>query len=205
MEQRSPEWYAARCGSLGASQVQDAIARTKTGWGASRGNLRAQLVLERLTGQPSDTFQTAAMLHGIETEPEARTAYEFMHDAAVTEVGLVKHPRIEWTHASPDGLIGDDGLIEIKCMQPKAHIELLESEKIPLKYLTQMAWQMACTGRAWCDFAAYQPSFPAPMQLWVRRVERHDDSIAALESQVAEFLAEVAASVESLKAKYEVQ
>lgn len=200
--QGSREWLEARCGSLGASQVHDALTKTKSGWGASRENLLWQLVVERLSGQPTETFQSAAMLHGTLTEPEARCAYSFFQDADVTEVGLVPHPTITHTHASPDGLVGADGLLEIKCMQPKGHGELLKSEKIPPRYLTQMAWQLACTGRQWCDFVAYQPDFPEAMRLFVRRVERDDKVIAELEAEVAKFLSEVDKTVDFLTRKY---
>ena len=201
--QGSDEWLAARCGSLGASQVHDALAKTKSGWGASRGNLLWQLTVERLTGKPTETFVNAAMMHGTLTEPEARDAYAFFKDADVTEVGLVLHPRIQRTHASPDGLVGDDGLLEIKCMQSKGHGELLKSEKIPARYLTQMNWQLSCTGRQWVDFVAYQPSFPESMRLFVRRIERDDKAITELETEVEKFLAEVEANIESLTRKYE--
>ena len=137
LAQRSQEWHAARCGSLGASCLHEAVAKTKTGWSASRANRMAAIILERLTGQPQDTYQNAAMQHGIEMEPEARTVYEFHTDTEVQQVGLVLHPSIKGTHASPDGLIGDDGVLEIKCPQAPAHLATLLGEAIPLKYLIQ--------------------------------------------------------------------
>jgi putative phage-type endonuclease len=162
-----------------------------TGISASRANRMAALVLERLTGQPEETYQSAAMLHGIETEAEARAAYEFLNDAQVTEVGLIRHPRIERSHASPDGLIGDDGVLELKCPQPAAHLEFLLTGKVPEKYVTQMMWQLACSGRQWADFASYSPAFPPEMRLATKRIERDDAKIAELEKAVIEFLAEV--------------
>src|SRR4051812_34183970 len=108
LEQGSQEWLQARCGSLGASEVADAIARTKTGWGASRANTMAALIVERLTGVPQETFVSAAMKHGTDTEPQARAEYEFMRDVEIVQVGLIRHPFIAGTHASPDGLIGED-------------------------------------------------------------------------------------------------
>jgi len=197
--QRSPEWHAARCGSLGASSVHEVVARTKSGYSASRANRLAALVVERLTGQPEAGYVNAAMQHGIDTEPEARAAYSFLHDADVVEVGLVKHPKIEGTHASPDGLVGENGLVEIKCPQPAAHLALLLGEPIPDKYLTQMHWQMACTGRAWCDFASYNGAYPAHLRLKVIRVVRHDPKITELEREVSLFLAEVDKAVNRLK------
>jgi putative phage-type endonuclease len=147
MEQGSIEWRMARCGSLGASQIADALAKTKSGWGSSRANLMAQLIVERLTGTPQETFQNAAMLWGIEKEPEAKAAYAFRTDSDIVDVGLVRHPVIEGTHASPDGLIGADGMIETKCPQSATHLDYLLTGSIPQKYLLQCQWQLACTRR----------------------------------------------------------
>ncbi len=200
--QGSPEWLAARCGSLGASQVAEALARTKSGWGAGRKNAAARIVAERLTGTPAESFTNAAMQWGNDMEPQARTAYEFMTDADVQQVGIVKHPEIDGTHASPDGLVGDDGLVEIKCPNTATHIATLLSGKIEGKYETQMLWQMACTGRQWCDFVSYDPRLPPAMQLFIKRVERDADAIAEMEREVRVFLAEVAETVAALEAKY---
>jgi putative phage-type endonuclease len=203
MEQGSTEWLAARAGSLGASQVADAIARTKSGWGASRANVMATLITERLTGKPVETYTNAAMAWGTQTEPDARAAYEFMRDVDVELVGIVKHPTIVGSHASPDGLVGDKGLIEIKCPQSSTHIETLLTGTIPGKYITQMQWQMACTGREFCDHISYDPRLPTSMQLWIKRVERDDKCISELEEQVQEFLHELDAKVKALRDKYE--
>lgn len=200
--QGSPEWLAARSGSLGASRLQDAIARTKTGYGASRANLMAELVCERLTGQSAPSFISAAMQHGTETEPEARAAYCFYSGNAVEEVGLIRHPKIEQSHASPDGLIGGDGMLEIKCPQPAAHLETLVSQEVPTKYLTQMMWQMACSGRKWVDYVSYSPSFPENMRLFVKRVTRDDKRISELETEVAAFLLEMAVKLSQLNSLY---
>ena len=175
--QRSPEWYAARCGSLGASQLADALAKTKSGWGASRANLRAKLVVERLTGQQEEGFSSAAMIWGVEKEDEARIAYSFMTGNEVTEVGLYKHPTIIGSHASPDGLVGDDGCLEIKCPNSSTHIEVLKTNQIAHKYLLQMQWQMACTGTDWCDWVSYDPRMPEELQLLVVRIPRDTDCI----------------------------
>lgn len=203
MEQGSIEWLAARAGSLGASQVADAIARTKTGWGASRANVMATLITERLTGKPADTYTNASMAWGTQTEPDARAAYEFMRDVDVELIGIVKHPTIAGTHASPDGLVGDKGLIEIKCPNSSTHIETLLTGAIPGKYMTQMLWQMCVTGRDWCDHISFDPRLPTSMQLWIKRVERDDKAISELEEQVQEFLHELDAKVKALRDKYE--
>jgi putative phage-type endonuclease len=191
IEQGSPEWFAARLGRVTASRVSDVVAKTKTGWGASRQNYLAQLVAERLTGETADSYTNAAMQWGIDTEPQARAAYEFLRDADVTEIGFAIHPTIPMAGASPDGLIGDDGLIEIKCPNTATHINTLRTDSIPAKYTTQMLFQMACTGRQWCDFASFDPRMPADLQLFVRRFQRDDKQVEILESAVDEFLTEV--------------
>ncbi len=196
--QGSPEWKAARAGSLGASSVHEVVARTKTGYSTSRANRLAATVVERLTGQPEVTFVNAAMQHGIDTEPEARETYSFVHGVDVVQVGLIRHPLIVGTHASPDGLIADDGGLEIKCPQPAAHLSYLLDEPIPDEYVTQCQWAMACTGRAWWDYASFQPAFPAHLRLKTTRLLRNDARIAELEKEVAKFLAEVDAAVAKL-------
>ena len=196
--QRSSEWFAARCGSLGASQLADALAKTKSGWGASRANLRAKLVVERLTGQQEESFTSAAMLWGVEKEEEARIAYSFLTGRNVVEVGLYKHPTIIGTHASPDGLVDDDGCIEIKCPNSSTHIEVLKTNQVAHKYLLQMQWQMACADRQWCDFVSFDPRMPDHLMLYIQRVQRDDDMLAILEAEVSAFLAEVDADVKAL-------
>ena len=196
--QRSPEWFAARCGSLGASQLADALAKTKSGWGASRANLRAKLVVERLTGQQEESFTSAAMLWGVEKEEEARIAYSFLTGRNVVEVGLYKHPTIIGSHASPDGLVDDDGCLEIKCPNSATHIETLKSNQVSHKYLLQMQWQMACADRQWCDFVSFDPRMPDHLMLYVQRVERDNDMLAILEAEVSTFLSEVEADVKKL-------
>lgn len=200
--QGTEEWLAARVGKVTASRVADVVARTKTGYGASRANYMAELVAERLTGQPAERFTNAAMAWGTEKEPDARAAYVFMRDADVAEVGFVAHPRIAMTGASPDGLVGGDGMVEIKCPMTASHIETLIGQAVPGKYVTQMQWQMACAGRAWCDFVSFDPRMPAEMQLFVHRVHRDETMIAELEREVAAFLAELDAKVAQLTALY---
>jgi putative phage-type endonuclease len=202
-EQGTQEWLQERCGKVTASRIADLMARTKTGWGASRANYAAQLVAERLTGCVSPSFTNAAMIHGTETEPEARRAYEFFVDRDVQQVGFVPHPAIEMAGASPDGLVGEDGLLEIKAPQTATHIETLITEKIPEKYLLQMAWQMACTGRRWCDYASYDPRLPERMRLWVKRIPRDDELIAELEREVSAFITEIDEKVRVLQSKFE--
>jgi len=202
-EQRSPEWFAARCGKATASCIADIIARTKSGWGASRANYKARLIAERLTGTPAETFSNSAMQWGTDKEPEARRAYEFRRNVDVEEVAFVDHPTIPMSGASPDGLVGEDGLVEIKCPNTASHLDTLLGQKVPEKYVTQMLWQMACTGRQWCDFVSYDPRLPEAMRLFVQRVPRDDEAIEQLEADVSEFLADVDATVSDLLNIYE--
>jgi len=162
----------------------------------------AELICERLTGQPTPSFISAAMQHGTETEPEARAAYCFYTGHTVEEVGLIRHPSIEQSHASPDGLVSDEGLLEIKCPQPAAHLETLLGQKIPEKYVTQMMWQLACSGRKWVDYVSYSPSFPENMRLFIKRLPRDDKRIAELESEIAAFLLEMAVKLSELNIIY---
>lgn len=200
--QGSQEWILARVGSLGASRVHDAIARTKTGFGASRPNLMAELLCERLTGQPAEKFTNGAMVWGTEKEPEARDAYAWRMDCEVTQVGLIKHPTIIGSHASPDGLVGSNGMVEIKAPNSATHLETLLSGTVPAKYVTQMMWQLTCGGRDWCDFVSYDPRLPDNMRLFVKRIDRDDKLIAELETMVTDFLAELDAKITALTAKY---
>jgi putative phage-type endonuclease len=196
--QGSLEWVQARLGKVTASRVADVIAKTKTGWGASRKNYMAELIAERLTGQPGDTYTNAAMQWGLDTEPQARAAYEFFRDATVEEVGFVEHPTIPMTGASPDGLVGENGLVEIKCPNTATHIDTLLSETIPAKYVTQMQFQMACVGRKWCDYVSFDPRMPEHLRLFVKRVEHDDAKVKELEAAVLEFLAELDATLNKL-------
>lgn len=201
-EQGTPEWFNERLGKVTASRVADVIAKTKTGWGSSRANYAAQLVAERLTGKVTDSYRNAAMDWGIMTEPDARVAYEFLTDATVEQVGFVPHPTIAMSGASPDGLIGNDGLVEIKCPNTATHIETLLGQSVPGKYITQMQWQMACTGRKWCDFVSFDSRMPESMRLFVKRIERDTTAVRDLETSVSEFLAEIDETVSRLLEKY---
>jgi putative phage-type endonuclease len=196
--QGTPEWFAQRLGKVTASRVADVIAKTKSGYSTSRANYLAQLVAERLTGRVAESFSNAAMQHGTETEPLARMAYEAETGLMVTEVAMIDHPTIPMTGASPDGFVGDQGLVEIKCPNTATHIDTLLSDKTQSKYIPQMQWQMACTGKKWCDFVSFDPRLPADMQLFVARVDRDDAYIAELEAEIKTFLSEVETTVQRL-------
>lgn len=202
MIQGSDEWKAARLGRLTASRVAEAMAKTKTGWGASRANIRAELVCERLTETAGDSYMNAAMQWGVDHEPDARDAYEFFRDCDVELVGFVDHPRIAMSGASPDGLVGKDGLVEFKCPNTATHIETLLGATPPDKYVKQVLWQMACTGRKWCDLASFDPRMPEGMRLHIQRIERDDKVIAQLETDAELFLAEVETMYQSLLGKF---
>jgi putative phage-type endonuclease len=201
--QGSDQWKAIRLGKVTASRVADVMARTKSGYGASRANYAAQIIAERLTGHPIESsFTTPAMQHGVDTEPEARNAYQFYHGVTVDQVAFVQHPTIADVGCSPDGLVGDDGLVEIKCPNTATHLETLLGQTVPGKYETQIQFQMACTGRQFCDFISYDPRMPEQMRMFVRRVYRDDQRIAELETEVVAFLKEIKSRIEQLEAIY---
>lgn len=202
LEQGTDAWLSERSGKVTASCIYKVMARTKSGYGADRANYASQLVTERLTGLPQGSFTNAAMQWGTETEPQARAAYAFSISEPVVETGFHPHPTIAMSGASPDGLVGERGLIEIKCPNTTTHIETLRGGNIDRKYLLQMMWQMACTEREWCDFASFDPRLPDAMQLHVRRVERDDELIAEIEAEVTAFLAEIDETVADLRARY---
>jgi len=203
MEQRSPEWFAARLGKVTASRVSDLMAKTKTGYSTSRTNYMAELICERLTGQQAERYTNAAMQWGIDTEPQARASYEITVGNTVEECGLFDHAKIVNFAASPDGLIGIEGLVEIKCPNTATHIETLLGASLDGKYITQMQVQMACTGRKWCDFVSFDPRIKVSMQLFVKRVYRDDALIASIETEVKAFLVELEDKVAKLNATYE--
>ena len=201
MEQRSTEWFTARLGKVTASRVADVIAKTKTGYSTSRENYMAQLVCERMTGTQGESYNNAAMQWGTDQEPLARAAYEAAKDVLVDETGFVIHPTISNAGASPDGLVGDDGLIEIKCPNTATHIDTLLSDKVPSKYNTQMQWQMVCTGRKWCDFVSFDPRMPEGLQLFIQRVDFDVEYVKMLEAEITGFLGELETKIEKLKEK----
>jgi putative phage-type endonuclease len=199
IEQRTEEWFTQRLGKVTASRVGDVIAKTKTGPSASRDNYATQLVLERLTNAKGEFFTNAAMQWGTETEPMARQAYELKRNVFVDEVGFIDHPTIDMSGASPDGLVDKNGLVEIKCPESKTHMEYLLSGKPPAKYIPQMMWQMACTGREWCDFVSFDPRFPINLQIFVIKVEYDPTYVRMLELEITQFLDEVSKKVELLR------
>lgn len=191
MEQRTEEWFRARAGKVTASRVADIIAKTKSGYSTSRDNYMAELICQRLTGTVGESFQNAAMVWGTNTEPLARAAYVSAKGTSVEEIGFVPHPTIDGSGASPDGLVEDKGLIEIKCPLTNTHMNMILDQEVPAKYYVQMQWQMACTGREWCDFVSFDPRMPENLQLYIHKVERDGKMIATLEAEVTKFLSEM--------------
>lgn len=199
IEQGSQEWLQQRYGNASASRIADVIAKTKSGYAASRENYLTQLVLERF-GIFEEPYTNEAMQHGIDTEPFARATYEIKNNVIVQECGYILHPTIKHAGASPDGIVGD-GLIEIKSPNSKTHFEYLLGEKVPSKYIPQMAWQMACTGAKWVDFISFDNRVPENLQYFQIRYLRDDEYIKMLEDEVTQFLIEVNDKYELLKRK----
>lgn len=191
MIQRTDEWFAARIGKATASRIADIMRTTKSGPSASRRNYMAELVCERLTGQKAESFESPAMAWGTECEPAARAEYELRNICTVTEVGFIPHPTIAMAGASPDGLVGTDGLIEIKCPNTATHIDTLTTGRIDPDYLTQMGWQLECTGRLWCDFVSFDPRLPGSLSYWCKRVYITELLVDDMRKAVAAFLAEL--------------
>lgn len=204
-EQRTDAWLSERAGKVTASRIADVMAKTRNGYGAGRANYMADLVAERLTGEPKQGFMNAAMQHGIDTEPQARAMYELEQGVTVVETGFVPHPTLALTGASPDGLVGEDGLIEIKCPNTATHIETLRGGVIDRKYVLQMHWQLICTGRKWCDFVSFDPRLPIEMQMHITRVGLDEELATEITSEVETFLAELNETVADLRARYELR
>lgn len=201
IEQGSAAWFSMRMGKVTASKVADIMGKLKNGAEpAGVKNYRAQLVCERLTNTVEETYTNGAMQRGIDLEPMARECYEFLTGTTVEQVAFVDHPSIAMSGASPDGLCGDDGLVEIKCPNTATHIEYLLGGKPPAQYIPQMMWQMACTGRQWCDFCSYDPRLTEELQIFVVRLYRDDTMIKEMEEAVIAFLASVDKMIADLKA-----
>ena len=198
VEQLSAEWFKQRCGKATASRISDIVAKTKTGYSTSRANYMAQLVVERMTNQVAESYSNSAMEWGVEQEIYARAAYELKTGNMVNQVGAIDHPRITMSAASPDGLVGDDGCLEIKCPNTATHIDTILGDEPAKKYYDQMQWQMTCTNRSWCDFVSFDPRMPEHLQLFIKRIERNDRYIAELEKEVIQFLSEVDDKVKKL-------
>jgi putative phage-type endonuclease len=203
IDQGTADWLQMRCGCCTASRLNDALAKLKRkdGESAARANYRKELVIERLTNSTADHFTSEAMAWGTNTEPLAREEYEAMTGNTVDRIGLAMHDSIKWFSASTDGLVGDDGILEIKCLNSINHLDILVSGEIPEDYHWQMLGGMACTGRQWCDFVSFDPRMPEGLQLFVKRFPRNDALISGMELEVTQFLLEVEQMVSAVKAR----
>jgi len=203
-DQRTPEWFAQRCGKVTASRVADICGKTKSGYSSTRASYMAELLAERLSGTPTQKFQSQAMMWGTEYEDEARSEYEKRTGCLVEGIGFVPHPSLQWAGASPDGLVGKNGLIEIKCPNTSTHLATLEDNEIPSKYVFQIFWQMECMGadRQWCDFISYDPRLPENLRLFVKRIDRDDNRITEIRNEVILFLDEIEAKITKLNALF---
>lgn len=204
IEQGTSEWFSARLGKVTASRIADVMARTKSGYSASRTNYMMELLCQRLTGNREEGYTNAAMQRGIDLEPLARSAYEVFSGKAVMETGFIVHPKYSDIGASPDGLVGDDGLIEIKCPNTAQHVACLQKGEPDSKYWWQMQCQMACTDRLWCDFVSFDDRMPEQLQLFVCRVDRDEQALDTMLTECLEFLGELGKLESEMLVKMEV-
>jgi putative phage-type endonuclease len=204
VEQRSDEWFEARCGSLGASKIGVALSRLKRSGErtAAAMDYLYELAAERITGVPAK--RSNPMYWGAEHEDEARASYAFLTNLPVIKIGLIPHPTIANAHASPDSLVGDEGGLELKCPTSATHLRTLLDDAVPEDHLPQVHWAMACSGRQWWDFVSYDPRFPSDMQLFVKRVLRDEAAIATLEAEARLFIGEVNAKLDKLYERYPI-
>lgn len=208
MEQRSSEWFAARLGCVTASRVKDVMASGKGGApSASRKNYMMELLCERLTGRQGgmDLSRNAAVQRGVELEPFACMAYEADKGLIVVETGLVMHPSISRFGASPDGLVDDDGVLEIKCPNTATHIATMQSERHDPAYEWQMLAQMACTNRDWADFVSYDDRLPESLQYVCHRYERDFKRCREMEAEIKAFLEELDELEKEMRERMEVR
>lgn len=201
IEQRSPEWHKCRLGKITASKINDVMSKIKSGEAAARRDYRVQLAVERLTGEPTESFTNAAMQWGVDQEDSAREVYEFISGNTVEQIGFVDHPSIPMSGCSPDGLIGDDGMVEIKCPKTATHVGYLLDGGIPKQHMNQMQWQMECADRQWCHFVSYDPRMPTELQLYMVHVERDEELLANIRQAVIALLGEVETMVQELRAR----
>ena len=198
--QRTPEWHQARVGKATASRMSDVCARTKTGYGAQREDYLWELVGERRTNSPNmERYVSPSMRIGTEREPAGLALYALEAIEDIQEVGFVDHPRIKMSGASPDRLVGTQGLAEIKCPKLKEHYRMVLGGNIQGGYMKQVQWQLAChPGRMWCDWISFHPAPPPQEQLVIIRVQRDDAMIAELEKEVIAFLGDVDTAMNAL-------
>jgi len=200
----SANWKQERLGHVTASRVADVVARTKSGYSASRATYMGQLLAERLTGVPMESYSSSAMQWGLATEAQALSAYAFLTDQEVEVGAFIRHPALSWSGATPDGLVGENGLVEIKCPNTATHLDTLLTGTVPAKYQTQMLWQLACTQRDWVDFVSFDPRLPEDLRVFTHRLHRDEERIKELEEEVKAFLAELEDMIDRLRTHQEL-
>lgn len=208
-QQQSQLWWESRTGRVTASEMSSALAVNTRGvlaniTSAERETLKAFLIGEILTGVPDMMgYVSKFMERGTELEPEARESYEDRYETMVQPVGFVIHPTNDRSGASPDGLIGEDGGLEIKVPGIAKHVQYLETPGLlPPEYEPQVMWNLACTGRTWWDFVSFCPIMPREMRLFTVRVYADAKRIAEMEDGLDKFLAETDLRIANLRSKY---
>ena len=192
MIQGSAEWFTARCAALTGSRMYEACAKGRGDkYYAARDTLLTEKLIERLTGKWAEHFVSDAMAWGTMYEGEARAMYETQKGVLVQECAYFPHPSIAHSGASPDGLVGDDGVIEIKCPTTKTHLDIMLSGTIPEMYTYQMAWEIESAGRQWADFVSYDPRLPGNLSFFCLRYTPAEDFRAYLRAEAVKFLAEL--------------
>lgn len=201
MEQGSQEWFEARLGKVTASKIKDVMSKGRgNAESKTRRSYLIQLLSERLTNEVQESYQNTAMQWGADQEPNARECYEFEHNLTVGQVGFVDHPVIENYGASPDGMVGINGLIEIKCPNTSTHLEWKIAGVVPSEHIKQIQAQLDCTGRQWCDFVSYDPRLPVNIQMFVIRIDRDNDLISEIQEAVKTINSDVVSLIEKLTA-----
>jgi putative phage-type endonuclease len=190
--QQSAQWYQERIGKLTASSMAAAMDYLKNGTpSAKRRDLQVAIVAERMTDIIREAYVNAAMTWGSEHEAEAKLMYVERTGNAVMPAPFCPHPTIENFGASPDGFIGHDGLLETKCPTSTTFVRWKLAGDVPAEHKPQMLAQLACTGRKWVDFAAFDPRMPENRRLIIHRYAPPPDEIASVEAAAIKFLDEV--------------
>jgi putative phage-type endonuclease len=192
--QGTDEWKAIRLGHVTASCISDVMGK-----GVGRHKYMVRLLAERLIGEAGESFTNAAMQWGVDQEQFAAIAYEAKTNVLTDKTGFWLHPDIPWVGVSPDRLVGDDGLVEIKCPNTTTHLDYLFDAKVPAEYVKQIQMQLWVTRRAWCDFVSFDPRLPPRNQLLIVRVERDHKLIAQMQDEVSKFLTELDDLINQLK------
>ncbi|MDC0183035.1 YqaJ viral recombinase family protein [Nitrosomonadales bacterium] len=192
--QGTQEWLKKRLGKITSSTIHKIMSSKENS--STRTRLMQDLIFERISGSPTKNIVTAPMARGLELESEARKAYELQNEIVILS-GFIEHPTIKDAGASPDGLIGDDGLIEIKCLNKKSHEEIIRKQVLPRQYYIQIQFQLACTQRLWCDFVAYHPDADKP--LYVQRIKPEIKLIKEIHEKALVFISEVEEKYREMK------